>query len=232
MFDKCIYHASLCRTPAGTPLLHISKGNLSNHCSVSMATPNAAPCLPVSSTDTLHAHHRRRPNERPKGSLPTYSRPEMYRLPNPPHALRTSSLLKGRYLSKVTQNVRSRRRGADDESKQVMKQSEDVRHGVREDIQNVLEYLSNLADRAVHIRQRAEKVSEVATKERERIEETSREEVGKNVQIRKEIAKEREDRERKVTESRRIRKAQEQQRHQARMEYREFRRDGRRAGLR
>ncbi|KAA1478342.1 hypothetical protein DENSPDRAFT_845492 [Dentipellis sp. KUC8613] len=135
-----------------------------------MATPNSLPDSTVQSTVASPALARRRPNERPKGSLPTYSRPQTYRSQNPPHALRTSSLSTGRYLSKGTKDVLSRQHGVDDETKQVPKGPEGVREGLREDTQDVLDFLSNVAERAIHLRQRAEKLSESATQERERIE--------------------------------------------------------------
>ncbi|KAA1473864.1 hypothetical protein DENSPDRAFT_300407 [Dentipellis sp. KUC8613] len=197
-----------------------------------MAAPNFFPSYTVRSANASPVIVHRRPKEFPKGSLPIYSRPQPYGQPSPPHALRTRFPLKGRHRGKGAEGVLSRRHRVDDETKQVLKQSEDLPQGSREDAQDDSDFYKYLAESAMHLRERAENFSELATKECERIEGIVAEEVGKSVQIIKEAAREREDRERKVIESRRIRKAQEQLRHQARMEYREFRRDGRRAGLR
>ncbi|KAA1476843.1 hypothetical protein DENSPDRAFT_853945 [Dentipellis sp. KUC8613] len=197
-----------------------------------MATPNSPPDSTIQSTVASPALARRRPNERPKGSLPTYSRPQTYRSQNPPHALRTSSLLTGRYLSKGTKDVLSRQHGVDDETKQVPKRPEDVRDGLREDTQDVLDFFSNLAERSIYLRQRAEKASDDITKERERFQGIVREELGKMDQNSKNIEKGFQDYDQMVSEFESLKKAKAQEIHTSRTAYRDLRREGRRAAPR
>ncbi|KAA1476846.1 hypothetical protein DENSPDRAFT_533774 [Dentipellis sp. KUC8613] len=110
-----------------------------------MATPNSLPSSTLRSTDTSSAV-RRRPKERPKGSLQIYSRPRLYGLPSPPYALRTRYPLKGKPRGKGAEGVLSRQRGVDDETKQVLKRCEDLRHGLHEDSQDILDLYGDLAE--------------------------------------------------------------------------------------
>ncbi|KAA1478616.1 hypothetical protein DENSPDRAFT_934326 [Dentipellis sp. KUC8613] len=73
---------------------------------------------------------------------------------------------------------------------------------------------------------------ENADKEDKEFQERWTREMSEFRQIKKEIAEMCEESERKAIEHRRISKLQAQEYHEVRMEYRELRRDGRRAGLR
>ncbi|KAA1478624.1 hypothetical protein DENSPDRAFT_691681 [Dentipellis sp. KUC8613] len=65
-----------------------------------MATPDSSPAFTTHPANASPVLVYRRPKERPKGSLPIYSRPRPYGLPSPPHALRTSSLSKSQRVGK------------------------------------------------------------------------------------------------------------------------------------
>ncbi|KAA1473867.1 hypothetical protein DENSPDRAFT_840393 [Dentipellis sp. KUC8613] len=85
---------------------------------------------------------------------------------------------------------------------------------------------------ASHLQQEMEDVMEDADKDSERFQGIVRAELGEVDKIDKRLAEMYAESDRKAIEHRQISKVQGQEYHEVRMEYRELRRDGRRAGLR
>ncbi|TFY64062.1 hypothetical protein EVG20_g6070 [Dentipellis fragilis] len=110
-----------------------------------MATPNPSPGFTLPSTDPTPILSRRRTNERPKGSLPTYSRPQPWR-PSLPHAVRTGYSVKSVRVGKGTEGVLSRRSRDHDETEQLLKWSADVRQRSRETVQDSINFFGNLEE--------------------------------------------------------------------------------------
>ncbi|KAA1476850.1 hypothetical protein DENSPDRAFT_534025 [Dentipellis sp. KUC8613] len=212
--------------PRASPGIEVK---VADRCSaVPMATPNSSPGPTAGSTAASSVLVRRRPKERPNGSLPIYSRPGAYRRPKSKRAVPTTYPVKGKTCGQGTEGL-LKRHSDDEDDTELLNRSKALRHELREGAQDILDLWGDFPERASHLRQEMKDAREDAAKEREEFQEVMRR---KADQIRKKIAEEREDSERKAIETRRIRKAQDQQRHQARTEYREFRREGRRAGLR
>ncbi|KAA1478620.1 hypothetical protein DENSPDRAFT_691424 [Dentipellis sp. KUC8613] len=213
-----------------------------------MAAPNFFPSYTVRSANTSSVVVRRRPKVPPKGSLPVFSRPRVYR-PTPKRAVPTTYPVKGNPRGKGAEGVISRRHGVDDETQRILKESEALGHELREDTQGILDFWREFTERmfdvysmlrvtdvgmkgASHLQQQMEDVMEDADRDSERVQGIVREELGKVDKIMKNIDKAAEDYDRQAIEHRRISKAQDQRIHEAQVEYRELRRDGRRAGLR
>ncbi|KAA1478634.1 hypothetical protein DENSPDRAFT_692303 [Dentipellis sp. KUC8613] len=198
-----------------------------------MTTPNSSPGPTAGSTAGSLVVVRRRPKERPECSLPICSRPGVYsyRSPNPERAVPTTYPVKGKPGSKSAEGVLSCESDDEDDT-ELLKRSAALRHELREGTQGILDFWRDYTERASHLVQEIKDVREVATKESDDFQGFVREELGKIDQSMRNIDKMAEEYDQKVIESRRIRKMENQRLHEARMEYRELRRDARRAGLR
>ncbi|KAA1467344.1 hypothetical protein DENSPDRAFT_832363 [Dentipellis sp. KUC8613] len=130
-----------------------------------MAARNPPPGFKRPSTNLSPTVNIRRTSERPKGSLPTYARPQP-RPPNPPHAVHAPSgySARSKRRSKGTEGVlpqRSRRleelyaeiHRDDEEREQLMKWSEDVRQKGAEATQSNLAFFENLVGCARQLEQ-------------------------------------------------------------------------------
>ncbi|KAA1476848.1 hypothetical protein DENSPDRAFT_874887 [Dentipellis sp. KUC8613] len=195
-----------------------------------MATPNSSPGPTTSSTDASPVVVRRRPKERPKGSLPIYSRPGAYRRPNPKRAVPTTYPVKGKTRSKGAEGLLSCQSDDEDDT-ELLNRSKALRHELCEGAQRILDW-RDFEEGANQLQQELKDVMENADKDSERVQGIVREELGKIDKIKKRLAEMYEESDRKAIEYRRLSKAQDQQLHEAQVEYREARRANRRAGLR
>ncbi|KAA1473868.1 hypothetical protein DENSPDRAFT_300599 [Dentipellis sp. KUC8613] len=196
-----------------------------------MATPNSSPGPTAGCTDALPVVVRRRPKERPKGSLPIYARPGVYKSPNTKRAVPTTYPVKGNPRGKGAEGL-LKRHSHDEDHTELLKPSEALRHELHEDTQDILDFWRDFTERASNFRQEMKDVREDADKDSERVQGIVREELGKVDKIKKRLAAMYEESDRKAIEYRRLSKAQDQQLHEAQVEYREARRANRRAGLR
>ncbi|KAA1478632.1 hypothetical protein DENSPDRAFT_692398 [Dentipellis sp. KUC8613] len=173
---------------------------------------------------------RRRPKERQKGSLPIFSRPGVYR-PNPKRAVATTYPVKGKTRGKGAEGLLSCQSDGEDDT-ELLNRSKALRHELCEDAQGILDFWTDFTERASNFRQEMKDVREDADKDSERVQGIVREELGKVDKIKKRLAAMYEESDRKAIEYRQLSKAQDQQLHEAQVEYREARRANRRAGLR
>ncbi|KAA1478627.1 hypothetical protein DENSPDRAFT_692087 [Dentipellis sp. KUC8613] len=196
-----------------------------------MAAPNFFPSYTVCSANASSVVVRRRPKVPPKGSLPVFSRPGVYK-PTPKRAVPTTYPVKGNSRGKGAEGVISRRHGVDDETQRILKESEAICRRFDEGAQGLRDFWRDFTEDANQLQQEMKDVVEESAKERKEFQERWTREVSKIHQIEKKIAEMCEESDRKAIEYRRISKAQDQQLHQAQVGYREARRANRRAGLR
>ncbi|KAA1478637.1 hypothetical protein DENSPDRAFT_845774 [Dentipellis sp. KUC8613] len=195
-----------------------------------MATPNSSPGPTAGSTGASPVVVRRRPKERPKGFLPIFSRPGVYRRPNPTRAVPTTYPVKGKTRSKGAEGLLSCH--SDEDDTELLNRSKALRHGLRERAQGLLDFWRDFGEDANQLQQKMKDAMENADKEDKEFQERWTREMSEFHQIKKEIAEMCEESDRKAIEHRRISKAQDQRIHEAQVEYRELRRANRRAGLR
>ncbi|KAA1478614.1 hypothetical protein DENSPDRAFT_691231 [Dentipellis sp. KUC8613] len=226
------YAVTLLHAATGLAFFLVSKSKSFNRCyTVPMATPNFFPSYTVRSANTSPVVVRRRPKVPPKGSLPVFSRPGVYK-PTPKRAVPTTYPVKGNSRGKGAEGVISRRHGVDDETQRILKESEAICRRSDEGAQGLRDFWRDFGEDANQLQQKMKDAMENAAKEDKEFQERVTRGVDKCDQIIKELAEMYEESDRKAIEYRRLSKAQDQQLHEAQVEYREARRANRRAGLR
>ncbi|TFY51044.1 hypothetical protein EVG20_g11194 [Dentipellis fragilis] len=205
-----------------------------------MTTFYPPPGFRAPSGNTSLAPNKQRIPERPKGSLPTYSRPQLYRQ-SFPHAVRPNRAPKSTPRSREVEAMLAvKYRGVDERiadfwrvhegGKEVLKEAQDANRRVQEKAQDNIIFFQNMVERGRHAEQRIKETRQDTIKNSRELE--IRQEVNRADRTQKEIRKGLHDYDQMASEFKRDRKAKEQHLHQSLTAYRDLRREGRRAGLR
>ncbi|TFY65859.1 hypothetical protein EVG20_g5233 [Dentipellis fragilis] len=179
----------------------------------------------------------RRTSERPKGSLPTYSRPQLFRQ-SFPHAVRPNRFPKSTPRSREVEAMLAvKYRGVDERiadfwhvhqgNKEVLKDVQDTNRRAQEKGQDNIIFFRNLVERGQHAEQQVKKARQETNKHAREFYQPNRVHQGDE-----ELAKEFRDSQQRTLETRSYVKERQREIHEMQTAYRDRRREDRRAGLR